>query len=75
MSKATERKWKWRKQVCFNENFNRAYDNGENNRDQKIYASMARMSVNDECPSGNYGDSLQLTNWVLDSGATCYMTP
>ena len=25
--------------------------------------------------SGYFGDSLQLTNWVLDSGATCHMTP
>ena len=40
-----------------------------------IYASMARMSGNDECPSEKYGDSLQLTNWILDSGATCHMTP
>ena len=23
----------------------------------------------------DYGDSLQLTNWILDSGATCHMTP
>ena len=23
----------------------------------------------------NFGDSLQLTNWFLDSGATCHMTP
>ena len=45
------------------------------NWDQKIYAYMARISGNDECPSGNYGDSLQLTNWILDSGATCHMTP
>ena len=36
---------------------------------------MARMSNNDEFPSGNFGDSLQLKNWVLDSGATCHMTP
>ena len=41
----------------------------------KIYASIARMSGNDECPSGNFGDSPQLTNWILDSGATCHMTP
>ena len=32
------------------------------------------MSNNDECPSGNFGDSSQLTNWILDSGATCPMT-
>ena len=35
---------------------------------------MARMSVNDECPSGNFGDSSQSTNWILDYGATCHMT-
>ena len=36
---------------------------------------MARMSGNDECPSGNFGDNSQLTDWILDSGATCHMTP
>ena len=36
---------------------------------------MARMSSNDECPSGNFGDSSQFTNLILDSGATCHMTP
>ena len=36
---------------------------------------MARMSVNDKCPIENVGDSLQLTNWILDSGETCHMTP
>ena len=36
---------------------------------------MARMSGNDECPSENFGDSSQLTNCILDSGATCHMTP
>ena len=36
---------------------------------------MARVSGNDECPSRNFVDSLQLTNQILDSGATCYMTP
>ena len=33
------------------------------------------MSGNDECTSGNFGDISQLTNWILDSGATCHMTP
>ena len=33
------------------------------------------MSSNDECSSENYGDSSQLTNCILDSGATCHMTP
>ena len=36
---------------------------------------MARMSGNDECPSEKFGDSSQLTNCILDSGATCHMTP
>ena len=36
---------------------------------------MAHMSNNDECSSGNFGDSSQLTNWIQDSGATCHMTP
>ena len=38
---------KRRKQVRFNEKGNRAGDNGENNNDQKIYASMAQMPSND----------------------------
>ena len=33
------------------------------------------MSYNDECPSGNFGDSSQLTNCILDYGAMCHMTP
>ena len=66
---------KRRKQVHFDENFNRACNNGKNNSNQKIYAYMACMSGNDEYTSGNFGDSLQLTNWILDSGATCHMTP
>ena len=32
------------------------------------------MSDNDECPGRNFGDSLQLTNWILDSGETCHIT-
>ena len=36
---------------------------------------MARMSSDDERKSGKYGDSSQWTNWILDSGATCHMTP
>ena len=36
---------------------------------------MARMSDNDECSSRDFGDSLQLTNWILYLGATCHMTP
>ena len=66
---------KQRKQVRFNEKGNRVCDNRKNNSDQKIYAYMARMSSNDKCTSGNFGDSSQLTNWILGSGATCHMTP
>ena len=36
---------------------------------------MAHMYGNDESYSRDLGDSLQLTNWILDSGATCHMTP
>ena len=34
---------------------------------------MARMYSDDERKSVNYGDSLQLTNWIFDLGATCHM--
>ena len=33
------------------------------------------MSGNGECPSRSFGDSSQLTHWILDSGATCHITP
>ena len=36
---------------------------------------MARMSSNDKYPSGNFGDSSQLTNWIFYYGETCHMTP
>ena len=36
---------------------------------------MARMSGNDEFPSEKIGESQQSTNWVLDYGVTCHMTP
>ena len=36
---------------------------------------MSRISGNDKCPSGSFGDSSQLTNWILDSQATCHMKP
>ena len=66
---------KRRKQVRFNEKVNHACDNSKNTSDQKIYAPMSRMSGNDEYLSGNFGDISQLTNWILDSGATCHMKP
>ena len=40
-----------------------------------MYASMARMSDNHECPSESFGGISQLTNCILDSGATFHMTP
>ena len=66
---------KRRKQVRFNEKVNHACNNSKNNGDQKIYTSMAQMSSSDERSSEKYGDSSQLTNWILDLGATCHMTP
>ena len=66
---------KRRKQVRFNEKGNCACDNSENNSDQNMYVSMAHMFGNDKFLSGNFGDSSQLTNWILDSGETCHMTP
>ena len=35
---------------------------------------MACMSSNVESSGKYFGDSLQLTNWVLDSGAIYHMT-
>ena len=58
---------KRRRQVCFNEKGHCACHNGENNDDHKIYASMKRMSSDDERKSLKYCDSSQLTNWILDS--------
>ena len=66
---------KRRKQVCFNDKGNRACGNNKNDSNQEIYASMARMSGNDKCISGNFCESSQFINWVLDSGPTCLMTP
>ena len=36
---------------------------------------MARMSSNDEHKSEKYGDSSQLTYWILDSKAMFHMIP
>ena len=36
---------------------------------------MERMSDNEIFSSRDFGDSSQLTNRILDSGATCHMTP
>ena len=40
-----------------------------------MYASIAQMSSDDKRKSVKYGDSQQLTNWILDSGAKCHMKP
>ena len=42
---------------------------------QKIYASMECRSSNVKIPGRDFGDISQLTNWILDSGATCHMIP
>ena len=36
---------------------------------------MAQIYGNSEISSRYFGDSLKSTNWILDSGATCHMTP
>ena len=36
---------------------------------------MSRISSNIEIPRRDFGDSLQLTNWILDLGGTCHMKP
>ena len=36
---------------------------------------MEGMSNDDASKNKAYGDSSQLTIWILDSGATCHMTP
>ena len=59
----------------YKEKGNRACDNSDDDNDLKVYASMARMSNDDKRENKDYGDSSLLTNWILDSGATCHMTP
>ena len=36
---------------------------------------MSRMPYNAEIPRRYFEDSYQLTNYILDSGATCHVTP
>ena len=73
---------KW---VSFNEMGNRALqkdsENDDNDNYQKIYMHlwhkflvMTKVLVG-EFSIRDFGDSLQLTNWVLYSGSTCHMTP
>ena len=58
-------------QVRFSEKGNRASqkecNNGGNNNNQKIYASMASIYDNEKCSSRDFGDSSQMPNWILDS--------
>ena len=76
MSQATQIQWeKKRKSDKSKEKGNSAKENSDDDDDLKVYASMARMSNDDVRKNTDYGDSLQLTNWILDSGATCHMTP
>ena len=65
---------KRRKSDKSKEKCNRACDNSDDDNDLKVYASMSRMSNDDKHENKYYGDSSQLTNWILDSGATCHMT-
>ena len=55
-----------RKKVSFKEKGNSAKDNSDGDDDLKVYASMARMSNCDVSKNKDYGDSSQLTNWILD---------
>ena len=66
---------KRRKSDKYKEKGNRTCDNSDDEKELKVYASMARMSNDDKRENKDYGDSSQLTNWILDSGATCHMTP
>ena len=66
---------KRQRKLRFNEKMDRACNNRKNNSEQNIYASIARISSNDKRSSENYSESSQLTNWILDSGAMCHMTP
>ena len=65
---------KIRKSEKSKEKGNRTCDNSDDDNELKVYASMARMSNDDKRENKDYGDSSQLNNWILDSGATCHMT-
>ena len=54
---------------------NSAKDNSDDDDELKVYAYMERMSNDDVRENKDYGNSSQLTNWILNSGATCHMTP
>ena len=66
------------KQVRFSEKgscvLQKESENGDNDNDQEIYEFMARISGNDKSHSRYFCDNSQLTNFILDSGATFHMT-
>ena len=66
---------KRRKSDKSKEKGNSTKDNSDDDDDFRVYASMARMSNDDVRENKDYGNSSQLNNWILDSGATCHMTP
>ena len=47
----------------------------DDDNNQNIHSNKAYMSGNYKSYSRYLGDSSQLTNWILDSGATCHMIP
>ena len=49
---------------------NRACNISNDENELKIYASMAQMSIDDKRENKDYGNTSQLTNWILHSGAT-----
>ena len=53
----------------------KVFNNGDDDDDTNIYASIACMSGNEKSFGRYFGESLQFTNWILDSEATCHMTP
>ena len=65
---------KRRKSEKSKEKGNRACNNSDDENDHKVYAYMDRLSSDDKCENKDYGESSQLTNWILDSGDTCHMT-
>ena len=65
---------KRRKSDKSKEKGNSAKDNSDDDDDLKVSASMAQISNDDVRENKDYGHSLQLTNWILDSGSTCHMT-
>ena len=66
---------KRRKSDKAKEKGNSAKDNSDDDNDLKVYASMARISNDDIIENKDYGNSSQLTNCILDSGAMFHMTP